>query len=143
MALARNMSVLAMRPQPIQPGLVASRAAASPARPKRRRGCSPEGASTTCNINRATTTALAAKATGSLMPPKHILNAPTKLMKQIGYGAGYAYDHDEDEAFSGANYFPDEMQRQAFYQPSDRGAEAAVRERMERWAAIREKKARR
>jgi putative ATPase len=64
-------------------------------------------------------------------------------MKQIGYGAGYAYDHDEDEAFSGANYFPDEMQRQAFYQPSDRGAEAAVRERMERWAAIREKKARR
>ncbi len=85
----------------------------------------------------------AAKATGSLMPPKHILNAPTKLMKQIGYGAGYAYDHDTDEAFSGANYFPDEMQRQAFYQPSDRGAEAAVRERMERWAAIREKKARR
>ncbi len=85
----------------------------------------------------------AAKATGSLMPPKHILNAPTKLMKQIGYGAGYAYDHDEDEAFSGANYFPDEMQRQAFYQPTDRGAEAAVRERMERWAAIREKKARR
>ncbi len=85
----------------------------------------------------------AAKATGSLMPPKHILNAPTKLMKEIGYGAGYAYDHDQDEAFSGANYFPDEMQRQAFYQPSDRGAEAAVRERMERWAAIRDKKARR
>ena len=83
----------------------------------------------------------AAKATGSLMPPKHILNAPTKLMKQIGYGAGYAYDHDQDEAFSGANYFPDEMQRQAFYQPTDRGAEAAVRERMERWAALRDKKA--
>ncbi len=85
----------------------------------------------------------AAKSTGGLMPPKHILNAPTRLMKQIGYGAGYAYDHDEDEAFSGANYFPDDMQRQAFYQPSDRGAEAAVRERMARWAAIREQKAKR
>jgi putative ATPase len=85
----------------------------------------------------------AAKETGSLMPPAHILNAPTKMMKELGYGAGYAYDHDEDESFSGANYFPDEMQRQAFYQPTDRGAEAAVRERMERWAAIREKKARR
>jgi putative ATPase len=85
----------------------------------------------------------AAKATGSLMPPKHILNAPTKLMQEIGYGAGYAYDHDEADAFSGANYFPDEMARQEFYRPTDRGAEAAVRERMERWAALRAKKARR
>ncbi|MFC7473929.1 replication-associated recombination protein A [Dankookia sp. GCM10030260] len=85
----------------------------------------------------------AAKETGSLMPPAHILNAPTKLMKQLGYGAGYAYDHDEDEAFSGANYFPDGMPRASFYRPTDRGAEAAIGERMERWAAIRAKKARR
>jgi putative ATPase len=85
----------------------------------------------------------AAKETGSLMPPAHILNAPTKLMKQLGYGAGYAYDHDEDEAFSGANYFPDGMPRASFYRPTDRGAEAAIGERMQRWAAIRAKKAKR
>src|SRR4051812_22030623 len=85
----------------------------------------------------------AAKQTGSLMPPAHILNAPTKLMKQLGYGAGYAYDHDEDEAFSGANYFPDGMARASFYHPTDRGAEAAIGERMQRWAAIRAKKAKR
>ena len=81
----------------------------------------------------------AAKATGSLMPPKHILNAPTKLMREIGYGQNYAYDHDSEDAFSGANYFPDEMERQNFYQPTDRGAEAAVRQRMEHWATLRAK----
>jgi putative ATPase len=79
----------------------------------------------------------AARETGSLMPPAHIRNAPTKLMRDLGYGRGYAYDHDEDDAFSGQNYFPDEMQRQRFYHPTDRGAEAALRERLERWAALR------
>jgi len=84
-----------------------------------------------------------AKETGSLMPPAHILNAPTKMMKELGYGAGYAYDHDEEEAFSGANYFPDGMPRASFYRPTDRGAEAAIGERMERWAALRARKAKR
>ena len=84
----------------------------------------------------------AAKETGSLMPPKHILNAPTKLMKEIGYGTGYEYDHDADEAFSGQNYFPDEMRRQNFYRPSDRGAEAAIGERMARWEEVRRTKRR-
>jgi len=82
----------------------------------------------------------AAKETGSLMPPKHILNAPTKLMKEIGYGSGYAYDHDEEDAFSGQNYFPDEMPRQKFYAPTERGAEAAVKERLDRWDALRRKR---
>ncbi|MDO9712971.1 replication-associated recombination protein A [Paracraurococcus lichenis] len=85
----------------------------------------------------------AAKETGSLMPPAHILNAPTKLMKELGYGAGYAYDHDEEEAFSGQNYFPDGMQRPVLYRPTDRGAEAAIAERLERWAALRARKAKR
>ncbi|MCB4824383.1 replication-associated recombination protein A [Roseicella aerolata] len=84
----------------------------------------------------------AAKETGSLMPPAHILNAPTKLMKELGYGAGYAYDHDEAEGFSGANYFPDGMPRQQFYRPTDRGAEAAIGERLRHWAALRARKAR-
>src|SRR3954464_7522482 len=74
-----------------------------------------------------------AKETGSLMPPKNILNAPTKLMKQIGYGKGYAYDHAVDEAFSGQDYWPEEMDAQAFYEPTDRGFEAKVRERLEYW----------
>jgi len=82
----------------------------------------------------------AAKETGSLMPPKHILNAPTKLMNEIGYGSGYAYDHDEEDAFSGQNYFPDEMPRQKFYAPTERGAEAAVKERLDRWDALRRKR---
>lgn len=85
----------------------------------------------------------AARATGSLMPPAHILNAPTKLMQELGYGAGYEYDHDADDAFSGANYFPDGMKRESFYRPTDRGAEAAIAERMARWAQLRAKKARR
>jgi len=78
-----------------------------------------------------------AKDTGSLMPPAHILNAPTKLMKDIGYGKGYSYDHDSDDAFSGADYWPEEMEAEEFYRPSDRGFEARVRERLEFWAERR------
>jgi putative ATPase len=74
-----------------------------------------------------------AEETGSLMPPMHILNAPTKLMKNVGYGKGYAYDHDADEAFSGQNYWPEGMDPQALYEPTDRGFEARVRERLEFW----------
>ncbi len=74
-----------------------------------------------------------AEDTGSLMPPMHILNAPTRLMKNVGYGKGYAYDHDADEAFSGQNYWPEGMDRQTFYEPTDRGFEARVRERLEYW----------
>lgn len=82
----------------------------------------------------------AAKDTGSLMPPAHILNAPTKLMKDIGYGAGYAYDHDTEHGFSGQNYFPDDMARQQFYTPKGEGREAAIKERLQRWDEIRRKK---
>jgi len=71
--------------------------------------------------------------TGSLMPPMHILNAPTKLMKNVGYGKGYAYDHDADEAFSGQDYWPEGMEAQSLYEPTDRGFEARVRERLEYW----------
>ena len=74
-----------------------------------------------------------AKETGSLMPPMHILNAPTRLMKTVGYGKGYAYDHDADEAFSGQDYWPEGMEGQAFYEPSDRGFEARIRERLDYW----------
>ncbi len=79
-----------------------------------------------------------AKETGSLMPPMNIVNAPTKLMKQVGYGQGYAYDHDSEDGFSGANYWPDEMDRQTFYTPTDRGFEAKVKERLAWWEARRE-----
>jgi putative ATPase len=79
-----------------------------------------------------------AKDTGSLMPPQTILNAPTKLMKDIGYGKGYAYDHDSEDAFSGSDYWPDEMDPQSFYEPSDRGFEARIRERLEFWEKRRE-----
>jgi putative ATPase len=82
----------------------------------------------------------AAKETGSLMPPAHILNAPTKLMQEIGYGAGYEYDHDAEEGFSGQDYFPEGMARASFYRPTDSGAEAAVAERMARWAALRRRR---
>ncbi|HAU22267.1 MAG TPA: AAA family ATPase [Erythrobacter sp.] len=78
-----------------------------------------------------------AKETGSLMPPQHILNAPTKLMKDIGYGKGYAYDHKADEGFSGADYWPEEMQAQTFYEPVERGFERKVRERIEYWDKLR------
>ncbi|MEQ1783172.1 MAG: replication-associated recombination protein A [Hyphomonadaceae bacterium] len=79
----------------------------------------------------------AARATGSLAPPAHILNAPTKLMKNLGYGAGYQYDHDAEGQFSGQNYFPDGMERQEFYQPKGAGREAPIREKLEQWAKIR------
>jgi putative ATPase len=82
----------------------------------------------------------AAKETGSLMPPQHILNAPTPLMKQIGYSQGYAYDHDAEEGFSGQNYFPDAMERRQFYRPKGDGAEARVKERLDRWADLRAKR---
>jgi len=84
----------------------------------------------------------AARETGSLMPPAHILNAPTKLMQDLGYGDGYAYDHDAEEAFSGQNYFPDGMRRPSFYRPTDRGAEAAIGERLRHWAALRTRRSR-
>ena len=79
----------------------------------------------------------AAKETGSLMPPSHILNAPTKLMKSLGYGDGYAYDHDVEGGVSGQNYFPDGMERRRFYEPKPVGAEAKVRERLEGWSQLR------
>ncbi|WP_042702104.1 replication-associated recombination protein A [Azospirillum sp. B506] len=82
----------------------------------------------------------AAKETGSLMPPKHILNAPTKLMKSIGYGKGYEYDHDTAEGFSGQNYFPDGMARRDFYQPVERGFERDLRKRLDYWAKLRERR---
>jgi putative ATPase len=78
-----------------------------------------------------------AKETGSLMPPANILNAPTKLMKEIGYGANYAYDHDAQDGFSGANYWPEEMAPQTFYQPTERGHEKRVSERMAWWDQMR------
>jgi putative ATPase len=74
-----------------------------------------------------------AKDTGSLMPPQNILNAPTKLMKQIGYGQGYTYDHDAEGGFSGDNYWPDEMAPQTFYTPTDRGHEKRIAERIAWW----------
>jgi len=82
----------------------------------------------------------AARETGSLMPPKHILNAPTQMMKEQGYGKGYAYDHDQDGSFSGQNYFPDEMPRTEFYAPKGLGREGPIAERLAKWRAIRQKK---
>jgi len=81
----------------------------------------------------------AARESGSLMPPKHILNAPTRLMKDLGYGKNYAYDHDTPEGFSGQNYFPDEMPRQQFYRPTERGFEREVAKRLAYWQKLREK----
>ncbi len=80
----------------------------------------------------------AAKDTGSLSPPKHILGAPTKLMRQLGYGKGYAYDHDAPDAFSGANYWPDGVEPRRFYEPTERGREAAIAERLRRWREMRD-----
>ena len=74
---------------------------------------------------------------GSLMPPKTILNAPTKLMKREGYGAAYRYDHDEPNAFSGQDYWPEKLGRQVFYRPTGRGLEPRIAERLERWAQLR------
>ena len=78
--------------------------------------------------------------TGSLMPPKHILNAPTKLMKTEGYGSDYEYDHDTAEGFSGQNYFPDEMPRKVFYDPAERGFEREIKKRLEYWSKLRSAK---
>ncbi len=83
-----------------------------------------------------------AKQTGSLMPPKHILNAPTKLMQELGYSAGYEYDHQTEEGFSGQDYFPEGAERQVFYAPKGEGAEARIKERLERWAELRAKRRR-
>src|SRR5437868_5790249 len=77
-----------------------------------------------------------AKEHGSLLPPKHILNAPTRLMKDEGYGRGYAYDHDQEEAFSGQNYFPDQLARQTFYEPVERGFEREIKKRLDYWAKL-------
>ncbi len=83
---------------------------------------------------------VAARETGSLMPPKHILNAPTKLMKDVGYGGGYQYDHDTPEAFSGQDYFPESMGRTQFYDPPERGFEREIRKRLDYWAKLRSQK---
>ncbi len=81
-----------------------------------------------------------ARRTGSLAPPKHILNAPTRLMKDLGYGAGYAYDHDAEDGFSGQNYFPDGMAREVFYRPAERGFERDIRKRLDYWARLRKRR---
>ena len=81
-----------------------------------------------------------AKEHGSLMPPKVILNAPTKLMKEVGYGAAYRYDHDQPDAFSGQNYWPDALGRQSVYQPVERGFEREVRKRLEYWERLRKER---
>ena len=81
-----------------------------------------------------------AKEAGSLLPPKHILNAPTGLMEAEGYGAGYAYDHDADNAFSGQDYFPEELERSEFYQPAGRGFEKELALRLQHWADLRRKR---
>lgn len=78
-----------------------------------------------------------ARETGSLMPPAHIRNAPTRLMKDLGYGKGYQYDPATEEGFSGQNYYPDGVERRTFYQPKGEGAEARVKERLDRWAELR------
>lgn len=82
----------------------------------------------------------AARRTGSLMPPKHILNAPTAMMKDMGYGKDYAYDHDAPEGFSGKNYFPDEMAREAYYRPTERGFEREILKRLAYWNRLRGEK---
>jgi putative ATPase len=86
--------------------------------------------------------ARAARETGSLMPPYHILNAPTGLMRELGYGKGYQYDHDTADGFSGQNYFPDGMSRRRFYQPTDSGFESRIAKRLKFWEKLRAEKAR-
>ncbi|MBX3506312.1 MAG: replication-associated recombination protein A [Parvibaculum sp.] len=81
-----------------------------------------------------------ARETGSVAPPAHILNAPTKLMKQLGYGAGYEYDHDAPQAFSGQDYFPEEVGRQEFYRPVERGFEREISKRLAYWRKLREER---
>lgn len=82
----------------------------------------------------------AAREHGSLMPPMHILNAPTKMMKDMGYNAGYAYDHDAPDGFSGQNYFPEGMERQNFYRPVERGFEREILKRLDYWQKLRLKR---
>jgi putative ATPase len=83
----------------------------------------------------------AARETGSLAPPKHLLNAPTSLMKDLGYGKDYQYDHDAEDGFSGQDYFPDEMKRHDFYRPEGRGFEKEIVKRLDYWHQLRDKKA--
>lgn len=83
---------------------------------------------------------MAAKQTGSLMPPMHILNAPTKMMKDMGYKEGYIYDHDTPEGFSGQDYFPEDMGRAQFYNPNERGFERDIKKRLDYWEKLREQK---
>ncbi len=80
-----------------------------------------------------------ANETGSLMPPKHILNAPTSMMKDLGYGDNYQYDHDQENAFSGQNYFPDDIERQEYYNPVERGFEREIKKRLDYWSKLRDK----
>ena len=82
-----------------------------------------------------------AQNTGSLMPPKHILNAPTRLMQELNYGAGYEYDHDTEESFSGQNYFPETMRRARFYNPGHRGFEREIAKRLKYWEGLRRDRA--
>jgi putative ATPase len=82
----------------------------------------------------------AARETGSLMPPKHILNAPTRLMADLGYGKDYVYDHDTEEGFSGQDYFPEDMTRERFYRPADRGFEREIKKRLDYWQKLRDGK---
>ncbi|MEU0069824.1 hypothetical protein ABZ027_09845 [Streptomyces sp. NPDC006332] len=84
----------------------------------------------------------AARRTGSLMPPAHILNAPTRLMKDLGYGKGYQYDPDTADGFSGADYFPENMSRETYYEPTRNGYEAQIAERLRQWAALRARRQR-
>ncbi len=80
-----------------------------------------------------------ANETGSLMPPKHILNAPTRLMRDLGYGRGYVYDHATEEGFSGQNYFPDGTARREFYRPGERGFEREIKKRLDYWDKLRQR----
>jgi putative ATPase len=82
----------------------------------------------------------AARKTGSLNPPLHILNAPTAMMKDLGYGAGYAYDHDAPDGFSGQDYFPPDMGRHVFYDPPQRGFEREIRKRLTYWQKLRDRR---
>ncbi len=102
-------------------------------------GTAPKSNSTESAWIRATQ---AAKRYGSLMPPRHILNAPTRFMKNIGYGKGYIYDHDTKDGFSGQNYFPDGMKRECYYRPFERGFEREIIKRLNYWNDLRIKKAR-
>lgn len=101
--------------------------------------CAPKSNAVYSAFNRARK---AARETGSLPPPAHILNAPTRLMKSLGYGEGYVYDHDAEGGFSGQDYFPEGLGRPTFYEPRGEGSEARVRERLERWAGMRAKRSR-